>query len=159
VEAAPLQAHPAAKSTPIHAKAAARPRPRPRIKLASARAAQARPPIRLSVPTAQPASCEQDAEGDACRRAVIEADRHLRSVYESAIRRGVARGVLVDYRDRWADLRDRHTENPTRLIESYGALAYDLGRETPGPDDQDDSPRPKNRSGLRALADLLLPWR
>jgi hypothetical protein len=43
------------------------------------------------------------------------------------------------------------------LIESYGALAYDLGRESAS--DDDDAPRPKARSGLKALADLLLPWR
>lgn len=168
-EAAPAQAHPAGQSASTRAKAAARARARFRMKLAklgdarsaSARSASARAAVRTHEPTpmAQPASCEQDAEGEECRRAVIDADRHLRAVYESAIRRGVSRGVLVDYRDRWADLRDQHTEDPTRLIESYGALAYDLGRETPGADDQEDGARPRGRSGLKALADLLLPWR
>lgn len=150
------------KSAGPSAKAAARSRARFRAKLArlgDAKPASARSAIRLSEPRAmaQPASCEQDSDGDDCRRAVVQADRHLRAVYESAIERGVSRSTLVDYRDRWADLRDRHTENPTRLIQSYGALAYDLGRESPGSDD--DSPRPRSRSGLRALADLLLPWR
>jgi hypothetical protein len=140
---------------------AARARARFRLKLArldGPRPAQARPPIRLGVPApvAQPASCEQDAGGEDCRRAVVQADRHLRAVYENAIARGVSRRVLVDYRDRWADLRERNNEDPARLIESYGALAYDLRRETA--DDQDDAPRPRSRSGLRALADLLLPW-
>jgi hypothetical protein len=106
---------------------------------------------------ARPASCEQDADGEACRRAVINADRHLRAVYQSAYERGVSRRVLVDYRDRWADLRERNNEDPVRLIESYGGLAYDLGRETA--EDQDGAPRPRSRSGLRGLADLLLPWR
>jgi hypothetical protein len=160
-EAAPAKAS-VAKPAPSAAKTAARARAKFRLKLArlgGPRAAEAKPPIRLGVPqpAAQPASCEQDAEGDDCRVAVIQADRHLRAVYESAIRRGVSRDVLVDYRDRWSDLRDRHTEDPSRLIESYGALAYDLGRETAG--EQDDAPRPRGRSGLRALADLLLPWR
>jgi hypothetical protein len=162
VEAALAKAPPAAEASSSPAKSGIRARARFRMKLArlgGARAAEARPPIRLAVPQpmAQPASCEQDADGEGCRQAMVQADRHLRAVYENAIRRGVSRDVLVDYRDRWADLRDRHTDDPTRLIESYGALAYDLGRETA--DDQDDAPRPRGRSGLKALADLLLPWR
>jgi hypothetical protein len=130
-----------------------------RAGLDGSRPAQARPPNRLGVPepAAQPASCEQNADGEDCRRAVIQADRHLRAVYQNAFRRGVSREVLVDYRDRWADLRERNNDDPTRLIESYSALAYDLDRESA--DDQDDAARPKSRSGLRALADLLLPWR
>ena len=158
-EAAPVQTRPAVGTSAAPAKAVARPRPLSRSRLAHIRAAQAKPPIRLRepMPMAQPASCEQNAVGADCRHAVIQADRHLRSVYETAIRRGVPRGTLVDYRDRWADLRDRNTDEPSRLIESYGALAYDLGRETA--DDQDVAPRPRGRSGLKALADLLLPWR
>ncbi|MGZ3272352.1 MAG: hypothetical protein ACXU8Z_01190 [Caulobacteraceae bacterium] len=156
----PGPARPDIEVSPAPAKTAAvRPRTMLRPSLASARTAQARPPIRLPIPVAQPASCEQDEGGEACRRAVVQADRHLRSVYEGAIRRGVSRSTLVDYRDRWADLRDRETDNPARLIESYGALAYDLGRERADFEDEDDTPRPRGRSGLKALADLLLPWR
>jgi hypothetical protein len=106
---------------------------------------------------AQPASCEKNAVGTGCRRAVIQADRHLRDVYERAIRRGVPRTVLVDYRDRWANLRGSETDNPAHLIEDYGALAYDLGREAK--DDQESAVRRRDPSGLRALADALLPWR
>jgi hypothetical protein len=141
---------------------AARSRAEFRLKLArlgGAKSAKARPPIRLGVPepATQPASCEQDADGEECRQAVIQADRHLRTVYQNAFKRGVAREVLADYRDRWSDLRERNSEDPSQLIESYGALAYELGSETA--DDQGNAPRPKNRSGLKALADLLLPWR
>ena len=106
---------------------------------------------------AQPASCEKNAVGTGCRRAVVQADRHLRDVYERAIRRGVPRTVLVDYRDRWANLRDNETDNPVHLIEDYGALAYDLGREAK--DDGESAARRRDPSGLRALADALLPWR
>jgi hypothetical protein len=166
VEFAPAAEPKAARSPPAAtpATAAAKSRARFRAKLArlgDARPASTRGVVRAAEPTpmAQPASCEQDSAGDECRRAVVLADRHLRAVYERAIQRGVSRSTLVDYRDRWADLRDRDTENPTRLIESYGALAYDLGRETAGSNDPDDGPRPRGRSGLRALADLLLPWR
>jgi len=168
-QAAPLQSPEAAPTTVHVAKASAGPaktanRSRARFRAKLARLGDdgdpsGKPPIRLGVPSlpmARPASCEQDADGDDCHRAVVQADRHLRSVYESAFRRGVSRDVLVDYRDRWSDLRERHTEEPARLIESYGALAYDLGRENAS--DQDDA-RPKSRSGLKALADLLLPWR
>ncbi|HEY4032090.1 MAG TPA: hypothetical protein VGM25_17215 [Caulobacteraceae bacterium] len=157
---------PSIKVAPAHTPAKLGPGSRARFRaklarLGDARPASARNTIRLPEPrpVAQPASCEQDSAGDDCRRAVIQADRHLRAVYQSAIERGVGRSTLVDYRDRWADLRDRQTEDPTRLIESYGALAYDLGRETSDSNDQDDAARPRGRSGLRALADLLLPWR
>jgi hypothetical protein len=161
---APSEPPPAAKASPPAKgrSTAARSRAEFRHKLArlgEPRSAQARPPIRLGVPApaVQPASCEQDADGEECRQAVIQADRHLRTVYQNAFRRGVSREVLADYRDRWADLRERNNEDPGQLIESYGALAYELGSETP--DDQGSAPRPKSRSGLRALADLLLPWR
>ena len=157
---------PAREPTPARSAQAAAARSRAQFRMKLARLgdpapAQARPPIRLREPTpaAQSASCEQEATGGGCRRAVIQADRHLRAVYESAIRRGVSRSTLVDYRDRWADLRERDTDDPSRLIQSYGSLAYDLGRESAGPDDQDATLRPRSRSGLRALADLLLPWR
>lgn len=157
VEAEPKTA-PAAKAPADHAKATSRARFRMKLaRLGGPRSAAARPPIRLGVPVAQPASCEQDAEGDDCRQAVVQADRHLRAVYESAFQRGVSQKVLVGYRDRWADLRERNTDDPTGLIESYGALAYDLARENA--DDQDAAPHSKGRSGLKALADLLLPWR
>jgi hypothetical protein len=146
------------KAPANHAKATARARFRTKLaKLGGPRSASARTPIRLGVPVARPASCEQDAEGEDCRLAVVQADRHLRAVYESAFQRGVSQRVLVGYRDRWSDLRERNTDDPTTLIESYGALAYDLARENP--DDQDAGPRPKGRTGLKALADLLLPWR
>jgi hypothetical protein len=157
--AAPAKAPPAAKASTGSPKAAMRSRSRFHTKLARLGHGEARPPIRLSepMPMAQPASCEQDADGEDCRKAVVQADRHLRAVYQSAFERGVSRKVLVGYRDRWADLRERETDDPSRLIESYGALAYDLGRENG--DDQDSEQRPKGRSGLKALADLLLPWR
>jgi hypothetical protein len=120
--------------------------------------ASAGPAVRRGAPApvAQPASCVHDAESEDCRRAVIQADRHLREVYQDAFERGVPRRVLVEYRDRWAVLRVRNNDDPVRLIENYGALAYDLRRESA--DDQDHTPRPKHQSGLKALSDLLLPW-
>ena len=126
-------------------------RPPPRAALAEA------PPVRRreAEPQAQPASCERNAAGVGCRRAVIQADQHLRAVYESAVRRGVPHAVLVDYRDRWADLRDRDTEDPVQLIESYGALAYDLGRETRS--QQADAERRRGPSGWKAVADAFRP--
>jgi hypothetical protein len=105
---------------------------------------------------AQPASCEKNAAGAGCQRAVVQADRHLRDVYASAIRRGVPRAVLIDYRDRWADLRETDNHDPAHLIEGYGALAYDLGREAR--DDDEGAARRRNPSGLRALANALMPW-
>ena len=81
---------------------------------------------------------------------------HLRNVYQTAIRRGVPREVLIDYRDRWADLRETDNDDPAHLIQGYGALAYDLGREAR--DDREGAARRRNPSGLRALANALAPW-
>ena len=118
----------------------------------------ARAPARHEPPAmAQPASCEHDSVGPGCRRAMVQADRHLRDVYQSAIRRWVPRAVLVDYRDRWTDLRDSESDNPARLIQGYGALAYDLGREAR--DEGEGAHRRRAPGGLKALADALLPWR
>lgn len=139
-------------------------RPQPRRKAAAVRRAAAEvKPARLktagrreAVAMAQPARCESNPTGPGCREAVIQADRHLRNVYRTAIRRGVPRDVLIDYRDRWADLRERDTDRPARLIQSYGALAYDLGREAR--DDGEEEVRRRDPSGLQALANALVPW-
>ena len=166
IEPTPAQSPPAAKaSSATKSRSAAlrlaHSRAQFRLKLAALGGpgpAQAKPPIRLNLPApvANPAICEHDPDGEGCRSAVIQADRHLRAVYEHAFERGVSRRVLVDYRDRWAGLRVRNNDDPTRLIESYGALAYDLGRETA--DGQDNEPHPRSRSGLKAMTDLP-PWR
>jgi hypothetical protein len=134
VEVPPAAAPAVPKASAERAKAPTKAHARLRKKsqgLGETRAASARPSIRVAAsrPVAQPASCERDAQGEDCRRAVTEADLHLREVYQSAVRRGVSQGVLVDYRSRWASVRDRDSADPARLIEGYGALAYDLGRE------------------------------
>jgi hypothetical protein len=135
VEPPPASQPAATKAAPDRAKASAMARARVRQKSRKTdepKAAAAKPhsrPGAASRPAAQPASCERDARGDDCRRAVVQADLHLQDVFQSAVRRGVSQEVLVGYRSRWAGLRDRDSEDPARLIEGYGALAYDLGRE------------------------------
>ena len=174
VQPLPDQAPPSAKphvrdpGSPVAARSASRPRTRFELKLdrlgapAPAYAAppirQTDPPIRQAAqaPEAERAGCDSNGDGEDCNRAVAQADRRLRAAYEAAVERGVSRRVLVDYRDRWTDLRDRDDQTPTRLIAGYGALAYDLQRERP--DDRGEAPRPDGRSGLRALKDLLVPW-
>ena len=59
---------------------------------------------------------------------VLAADRKLRRAYDRAVRARVPRRVLVDYRDRWADLRQTDADRPAALVRGYGALAEDLGR-------------------------------
>lgn len=59
---------------------------------------------------------------------VAAADRRLRDAYARAVRAGVARPILVDYRDRWADLREREADRPERLAMAYRELSDDLGR-------------------------------
>lgn len=149
----PLAARPAPSSRAADRPAPAKPAPE---RSGPIRPAQVKAARREPLPVAQPASCEKNTSAPGCRRAVIQADRHLRNVYETAIRRGVPRAVLIDYRDRWADLRERDTDDPVRLIQSYGALAYDLGREAK--DDGEGSNRRRDPSGLKALANALLPW-
>lgn len=62
-------------------------------------------------------------------RAVLAADQRLRVAYSQAIRAGVARPVLVAYRDRWARLRNRR-ERPDRLVDGYASLELGLARQT-----------------------------
>lgn len=127
---------PATKASPGRAKASAKAHARSRMKLQrfdGPKAAAASPQIRVrtaSMAMAQPASCERDARGEDCRKAVVQADQHLQDIYQKAVRRGVSQEVLVDYRNRWANLREQKSDDPTRLIEGYGAMAYDLGRES-----------------------------
>jgi len=146
---APVEtAAPAEPAPRVAAQRAARPKPKAVI----VRQASVREPAAM----AQPASCEKDATGPGCRRAVIQADHHLRDVYEEAVRRGVPRAVLVDYRDRWAGLREDSRDDPAHLIQGYGALAYDLRREAR--DDEEGASRRRSPSGLHALASALVPW-
>lgn len=155
VEAEPTA--PVAKGSAAPTGGAPRTRTPHRMKLARLGGAGPRGRIRTgpAIPMAPPVSCEQDAGGDDCRRDVLEADSHLRAAYDRAIRRGVSHSVLVDYRNRWADLRERDKSDPTSLIDKYTALANDLGRED---GDGQAAPHPKGR-WLRALADLLRPRR
>jgi hypothetical protein len=59
---------------------------------------------------------------------VIVADQQLRRAYARAISAGVPRSILVDYRDRWDDLRQEANERPDRVVVGYRALAGDLAR-------------------------------
>ena len=56
------------------------------------------------------------------------ADRQLRTAYDRAIRARVPRRLLVDYQERWQDLRESDADQPRALVRDYGALADDLGR-------------------------------
>jgi hypothetical protein len=133
------------------------PTPAPAAASVAARAAPAKAPAsREASIVVQPASCEKSAAGSSCRRAVIQADRHLRDVYQRAVRRGVPREVLVDYRDRWADLRQDATDDPAHLVRGYGALASDLGRESR--DGDRSARRRRNPTGLKALTSALTSW-
>ncbi|MCR5878160.1 hypothetical protein [Phenylobacterium sp. J367] len=59
---------------------------------------------------------------------VLAADRQLRRAYAQATRAGVERGRLVSYRNRWANLRHRADDQPTRVAAAYGDMARDLSR-------------------------------
>lgn len=59
---------------------------------------------------------------------LLSADRRLRRAYIQAVSAGVPQPVLVEYRDRWADLRDEATWRPDRVAIGYNAMASDLTR-------------------------------
>lgn len=60
--------------------------------------------------------------------AVLAADKRLRQAYVRATRAGVSRTTLIGYRNRWAALRRHASDQPTRVVAGYGALAADLNR-------------------------------
>jgi hypothetical protein len=59
---------------------------------------------------------------------LMAADRRLRAAYSRAVGAGVSRRVLVNYRDRWEDLREDATWKPDRVAAGYGAMTNDLDR-------------------------------
>lgn len=63
---------------------------------------------------------------------VMAADRSLRAAYDRAVRAGVSRRTLVDYRSRWASLRHRADDQPAKVIYGYRAMARDLDRLSEG---------------------------
>lgn len=65
----------------------------------------------------------------ATRAEVLAADRRLRRAYDRAIRAGVPRPVLVDYRNRWNRLRRTTWNEPARLVRGYDRLERDLSQE------------------------------
>jgi hypothetical protein len=70
--------------------------------------------------------CGADRHCD--RREVLAADRRLRRAYAAAVKAGVARPVLVEYRDDWARLRRRAPREPARVVSGYGRMASALER-------------------------------
>jgi hypothetical protein len=50
----------------------------------------------------------------------------LRRAYGAAVRAGVARPVLISYRERWARLRDRAGSAPEAAVAGYSAMASNL---------------------------------
>jgi hypothetical protein len=57
---------------------------------------------------------------------VMAADARLRRAYGHAVRAGVARSVLVDYRNEWSSLRRGASHNPGRTAKGYRRLASEL---------------------------------
>jgi hypothetical protein len=114
-------------------------------KAAPVRVAEARPRSeRASRPAVRRASERRSSGSYACngltRSAearcaypdVMAADRNLRAAYSRAVRAGVPRSTLVDYRSRWASLRHRADDQPAKVIYGYRAMARDLNRMSGG---------------------------
>jgi hypothetical protein len=67
------------------------------------------------------------------QRDVILADLRLRRAYARAISAGVSQSIIVDYRNRWEDLRYEAKSRPERVVVSYRAMANDLTRMSMAP--------------------------
>lgn len=115
--------------------------------------------LSLPPPSTQALNCERTMTAAECRGAVTEADRHLRVIYDNAVKRGLTRFILVEYQARWSELRRRKTANGNELIAGYSALAYDLEREDAKPGDVDGGTRAPGRSALNARSASQLPSR
>lgn len=59
---------------------------------------------------------------------LMAADRQLRRAYARAVSAGVPRPILVNYRNRWEDLRQEASWRPARVAIGYAAMASDLTR-------------------------------
>jgi hypothetical protein len=80
-------------------------------------------------PRATKAKSRSCARARCSRSEVMDADVRLRSAYFRAVRAGVPRPVLVQYRNRWAQLRVNARHEPQRLVTGYRSLATGLARE------------------------------
>lgn len=95
-------------------------------------------PVSVTAPPAQnaaPARKPRAAKGQACGRRcgydqVLAADRRLRQTYDEAVRAGVPRAVLRDYRDDWSRARRRSSDDPRKLVARYADLRTELERQT-----------------------------
>jgi hypothetical protein len=114
-------------ATPPSPAAAGLPQP---LKVADPRTAapRARP---TAIRTVDRQGCGADRR---CSHAdLLAADARLRRAYHAATRAGVPNPVLADYRDRWARLRRRSTDEPARVVAGYGQMARELGRMAAAP--------------------------
>lgn len=85
--------------------------------------------VKRSTKPARPKTTLAACGGSRCTHSdVLAADRRLRRAYSAAIRAGVSRAVLVDYRNRWARLRHRAPREPALVVARYSAMARDLNR-------------------------------
>jgi hypothetical protein len=121
----------------------------------------ATPPVSLSIRPAGPipvldtAPVTPRATAPINRRAahdrpsdLLAADRRLRAAYSHAVRAGVSRHILVDYRNRWADLREDASWRPARVAAGYGEMSADLERMARRPNTR----RPPGHSSLFDLS-------
>ncbi|MGA0606450.1 hypothetical protein ACO2Q0_10660 [Phenylobacterium sp. VNQ135] len=109
-------------------KAAAVADPEPRPTRRAAAKAERRETTRASSGRYPCNGLTRSAEARCAYPAVMAADRNLRAAYSRAVRAGVPRSTLVDYRSRWASLRYRADDQPAKVIYGYRAMARDLDR-------------------------------
>lgn len=111
----PVPASQPAPSAPIVQASA--PEPAPKVEKAVATRPKPKPKKAKARPTR------------ASRAEVLAADRRLRRAYDRAIRAGVPRPVLVDYRNRWNRLRRTTWNEPAQLVRGYDRLERGLSQE------------------------------
>jgi hypothetical protein len=60
------------------------------------------------------------------RPQVVDADQQLRSAYQDAVRAGVDRHMLANYRRKWSKLRNQANSNPRGLVVGYHQITQQL---------------------------------
>ena len=129
------------------------PRPKKAVAREASRPGAAVKPQRTRVAEA---TCGRHAR---CGRSqVLAADARLRRAYSDAIRAGVSNTVLIDYRERWWNLRRHAPREPGRVVAGYRQMASELDRLAANSPRVHYAPPPQN--GWRQLrTEIAGLWR
>ncbi|MET0588508.1 MAG: hypothetical protein ABWZ75_08300 [Novosphingobium sp.] len=115
------------KSRPVSAPVTHKSKDRPKQRLAETRVAK--------IPRSRDGSCGRLEGMDlaTCMRPqILDADRQLRTAYNDAVRAGVDRRVLANYRRQWSSLRKLAVSDPRDVSLGYRDIAQQLDARRTG---------------------------